>query len=91
MVKIRNRLSEDGILYLSTPDSDYCGRITKYYQTLAELPKAVRGRTPIDDHVWQYNQAEVEGLLKAAKLRIVRFDRAPGTFKHHINLAAVRA
>lgn len=90
LARIAQMLEPKGVVYLSTPDSDYCGRITHHYNSLAELPMPNRRTAIIDDHVWHYNKAEVETILWGAGLRIVRFDRAPGVHRYHINLAAVR-
>ncbi len=89
LVKIRELLGDGGILYLSTPDSDFCGRITKYYESLDKMPEANRDRYLFDDHTWQYNEAEIRELFQKAGLRITRLERSPGTYNKHLNLTAV--
>jgi SAM-dependent methyltransferase len=91
--KIRQSLTDEGALYLSTPDAAQWGRVTKYYAQLSDLPAPAveRRATLVDDHVWQYTEAELRELLAAAGLRIKRFDYAPGAAARHFNLTLERA
>lgn len=88
LVKIRKMLSKGGTLYLSTPDGDFCGRVTKLYKSLESMPAASRDAYLFDDHTWQYSEAEIRELFLQAGLRITRLERSPGTYNKHINLTA---
>lgn len=90
--KIGGRLTPDGRMYLTTPDSAEWGRVTKYYASYEELPQPTDdGRQPIDDHVWQFDVGELLDVVYAANLQVVRFAYSPGTAGRHFNLTlAVR-
>ena len=87
--KLRALLAPGGRLYLSTPDASQWGRQTKYYSCYAKLPmpSADPAFPVIDDHVWQFNEAELRELVGAAGFRVVRFDYAPGSGRRHFNMA----
>jgi SAM-dependent methyltransferase len=90
--KIHASLRVGGTLFLSTPDADGgWGRTTKYYPSLAEIPALDPDRAWIDGHIWQYNQAELEGVLHAAGFKIRKIERSAGTQGKHFNVWAVRA
>ena len=84
--KIRNLLSENGRLYLSTPDAAQWGRVTKYYGSLGEMPCPQKGLQPIDDHVYQYTKKELLTVLEEADLKVERFGYSPGVASRHFNL-----
>lgn len=74
--KMRNLLSEDGKLYLSTPDASQWGKTMKYYSNYKEMPMpSPELRTQVvDDHVWHFSQEELFDVIYAAGLRLLRFD-----------------
>jgi SAM-dependent methyltransferase len=78
--KIRGLLSEGGRAYLSTPDASAWGRVTKYYGRLEEIPQpgTVRPEKFIDDHVYQYSEDELMGLVESAGFTVTRRAHAPG-------------
>jgi SAM-dependent methyltransferase len=85
--KIRNLLSPNGRLYLSTPNAARWGRVSKYYGSVEEMPLPAPGHTLIDDHVYVYQKNEMMGLLKKAGFRTERFGYSPGmTNRRHFNL-----
>jgi len=84
--KIRDSLSDDGVLFLSTPDASQWGRVTKYYQSLSEIPEALRGQPVIDDHVWQYEKSELLDVVDAAGFKVLKFAYSPGLLNRHFNL-----
>ena len=86
--KIGGLLSENGKLYLSTPDAAQWGKTTKYYSSYKAMPMpsaALRSQV-VDDHVWQFSQDELFDVIRAAGLEILRFDFAPGSPNQHFNL-----
>ena len=90
LTKIRELLTERGRVYLSTPDASEWGRVTKYYESYADMPYE-RGSVPlIDDHVYHYSKGELAELFAAAGLAIERLAYAPGAGWRHFNLALRR-
>jgi len=94
--KICNLLSEQGKLYLSTPDGGWFqwGRITEYYSTINDMPLPKKGLQPtntICDHVYQYTKRELLDILDEAGLRVQRFDYSPGHMGYrHFNLVLAK-
>lgn len=88
MQKLGNLLAPGGRLYLSTPDASQWGRQTKYYTQYSDIPVfSANSKYPvIDDHVWQFDEAELRQLIADAGLRIVRLDYSPGTGRQHFNM-----
>ena len=85
--KIHSLLSDNGRLFLSTPDSSEWGVVTKYYPSLAALPTSKSDDLePIDDHVWQYSEAELLFVLDEAGFYLERLAYSPGTDARHFNL-----
>ena len=90
--KIRGLLNPGGRLYLSTPDAARWGRTTKYYQSLEEIPEPGKSeRELIDDHVWQYSEEEIRGVIESAGLKIIQFEYGMGTKGRHFNLELAAA
>jgi SAM-dependent methyltransferase len=88
--KIRALLSQNGRLYLSTPDAAQWGRVTKYYSSIDEMPMPKKGLQAIDDHVYQYTKKELLSVLEAAGFRVERFSYSPGVTSRHFNLTVTR-
>jgi SAM-dependent methyltransferase len=86
LTKIRDLLSSDGRIYLSTPDASEWGRVTRYYRTLDEIPEADPSCAVVDDHVWQYNEDELRQVLDKAGLAIERLAYSKGAGPRHFNL-----
>lgn len=90
--KLAEAMAPAGRMYLSTPDAAFWGRVTKYYDSLAEIPLPGNGSTWIDDHIWQYSESELRDVISAAGLAVERCDRAPGRNGNaHLNLVCRRA
>lgn len=72
--KIRKLLSENGRLYLSTPDASEWGRITKYYNSLDEMP--LKGESPIfsGEPVYCYDRDELLLLLASSGFKLEQID-----------------
>jgi len=90
--KLRGALVPGGTLLLSTPDAaSNWGRTTKYYKELAEIPAADPSAPWIDDHLWQYDRAELEGVLVQAGFAIREILIASGNDGGtHLNVRATR-
>ncbi len=94
--KICNLLSEQGKLYLSTPDGGrfQWGRITQYYSTINDMPIPRKGLPPINpifEHVYQYTKWELLDILDKAEFRVQRFDYSPGHMVgRHFNLVLTK-
>jgi 2-polyprenyl-3-methyl-5-hydroxy-6-metoxy-1,4-benzoquinol methylase len=86
--KIRDLLTPDGKLFLTTPDAEEWGRATRYYSRLDEIPELKPDSPTVDDHVWQYTKDELFGVLEESGLKIDRFSYSPGTPNRHFNLQA---
>jgi len=84
--KIRKLFAPGGRLYLSTPDAEAWGKVTRYVARWQDLPKAPD--TPpgefIDDHVYQYARDELLEVVTSAGFRVVRLDTSPGLPKRHL-------
>ena len=89
--KIRNLLTENGRLYLSTPDASQWGRVTKYYSTISDMPAPRRGLPLFDAHIYQYKKQELLNILISAGFVIQRFGYSPGYLAgRHFNLTLNR-
>lgn len=85
--KIRSQLSENGRIFLSTPDSASWGITTKYYSSLAEMPTSKKdGQEMVDDHIWQYSRDELLYVLGESGLLIEKLEYSPGVAGRHFNL-----
>ena len=88
--KIRDHLSENGKLYLSTPDAAEWGRVDKYYTAISDIPLPDKSMQIIDDHIYQYNKDELLLLLNEAGFSVDKFDYSPGVGLQHFNIVARR-
>jgi SAM-dependent methyltransferase len=84
--KLRSALAPGGRVFLTTPDAAEWGRVTAYYPDFAAIPQPAPGLPVIDDHVWQYDRAELEQVVREAGFRILNLAYAPGTLGRHFNL-----
>lgn len=85
--KIRSLLSDNGRLFLSTPDSASWGITTKYYSSLAEIPiSKTENQKLVDDHVWQYSRDELLYVLEESGLSVEKMEYSPGVAGKHFNL-----
>lgn len=79
--KIREALSKDGSLYLSTPDASQWGRISTYYKTMSDMPYPSSDKISsvyVEEHVYQYGEDELVELVKSAGFKIDKFDYSRG-------------
>lgn len=85
--KIYSLLSDDGHLFLSTPDSSEWGITTQYYDSLEAIPKEKSDNFKIiDDHVWQYNKSELLYVLDEAGFIVENLEYSKGIVGRHFNL-----
>lgn len=87
--KLCDALTDDGRVYLSTPDRAAWGPCHKYYQRYEDLPQPREGAT-VDEHVWHFSRAELHNVLEQAGLRIRREAYSPGVGGRHFNIEASR-
>jgi 2-polyprenyl-3-methyl-5-hydroxy-6-metoxy-1,4-benzoquinol methylase len=86
--KLRDALTEDGRLFLSTPNRADWGPCHKYYRRYADLPEPRVGEVVVDDHVWHFSAEELLELLDRAGLQVVRCEDSPGVGGRHFNVEA---
>src|SRR5271157_1447202 len=88
--KIRDLLSEDGSLYISTPDAaSSWGRIINYYKSVNEMPYPSPSNLSskyIDGHIYQYDENEIIDLADKAGFTINKLKYSQGSVGRHINL-----
>jgi SAM-dependent methyltransferase len=88
--KLRDALSPEGRLYLTTPDAAEWGKVTRYYPSLEAIPAPGAAPGTIDDHVWQYSREELFDVVRAAGLSVERFELAAGLPNRHFNVVLMR-
>lgn len=73
LIKIRDSLSENGILCLSTPNAEFYGKVTRYYDSLEKIPfpESYNGASLVDDHVYVYEKVELLSILASAGLEVI--------------------
>ena len=77
MKKIRGLLKESGRLYLSTPDAKHWGK-TKYYENYNDMPQPQSGKEIIDDHIYQFNLAELRQVFADSGFAVEKMEYCPG-------------
>jgi 2-polyprenyl-3-methyl-5-hydroxy-6-metoxy-1,4-benzoquinol methylase len=83
--KLRQMLSLNGQIILTTPDAVEWGRVTTYYPSLDAIPHYTGQVVEwIDGHIWQYTREEVEMVIRAAGLEVVKFAYARGGSGRHL-------
>lgn len=87
--RIHDMLKPGGVLYMSTPDAEEWGQVTKYYRHFEDMPSSP-GQERIDDHVYQYSRDEIVRLVKESGLSVLEWEYAPGVVSRHFNLALTR-
>ncbi|GEM_PF-1366439 len=66
--KLVGKLKPGGRFLLSTPDAKSWGRVSKYYRELSEMPPPQVSPVRVDEHIWQYDSAELLAVLIEAEL-----------------------
>jgi 2-polyprenyl-3-methyl-5-hydroxy-6-metoxy-1,4-benzoquinol methylase len=87
--KIYNSLSDDGFMYLSTPDAcSKWGRITNYYNHIGEMgePTTKDIERFTTEHIYQYSEGELLRLLEESGFEVVEFGRSTPKWGDHLNL-----
>jgi len=68
--KIKNLLTDDGVLMFSTPDSDSSwGKLSKY-KTYKDIPLPNEQSEILDKHIYQYNLTELREIFDEVGLNI---------------------
>ena len=88
--KIRDQMTDDGRLYLSTPDASQWGRVRKGYSSWKEIPHPDRVLPPVGGHAYQFNEEELLDVADMAGFRVERLDYSPGFGARHFNLVLVK-
>lgn len=84
--KISNLLSENGRLYLSTPNSSVCGKLPEY-TSYKEMPLPTKSITVRDQHIYQYSYDELLEIFKNSNLTTEKFSCIDG---EHFNIELKR-
>ena len=93
--KIRASLKDDGVLFLSTPDSSSGWGVTKkYYAFFDKLPDVNeclinKKCTYFNDHIWQYNITELLDVINKSGFKVVKLEYTFSNFEtktRHFNL-----
>jgi cyclopropane fatty-acyl-phospholipid synthase-like methyltransferase len=85
--RIHNILSDDGFLYLSTPDASAWGRVDKFIDHVGEY-KEYDGYLPdIDEHIYQFSEGELRRIIAEAGFCVneIHFTQPP-FWGAHFNL-----
>ena len=88
--KIHAVLNDNGRLYLSTPDASQWSKVTKYYNSLNEMPYPNKNKKIVLDHIWQFSKEELLKVLDEAEFKVERFAYSPGLMHRHFNLTLVK-
>lgn len=81
--KIKKLLKPGGILYLSTPDAAEWGHLPQY-ATWRDIPSVDSTfEKSSDEHVYQYEKAEIDELLAEVGFKVLNFDMSAGTDGRH--------
>jgi len=79
--KLRDGLKPGGKLFLSTPDAKAWGRITKFYNSVDEMPNPQITKPDVDEHVYQYSREELIDILLEAGLIMTKDYSTPRHFQ----------
>jgi SAM-dependent methyltransferase len=88
---INAALSDDGKLFLSTPDAEEWGRVNKYYYSIDEIVSNPKKNVRAEGHVYQYDSYEIRYLLEAGEFEIEKTSFSPGACDRHLNIVATKA
>lgn len=86
---IKNAMKKDGLLYFSTPNAKYWGRVTKYWKKFSEIPYYDPKNPPekvIEDHLWQYNWPELLYIFEQSGLVPIDIDYSKNGWHFNIIL-----
>lgn len=77
--KVRNRLKDDGFIYLSTPNAcdPLWGRITKHYDHVGDMPFPEQGDKQFltDEHIYQYSEGELRFIFNESGLEVEKMEK----------------
>lgn len=92
LLKVKDALSENGKLYLSTPDAGVYGVTRKYYSSYSEVPRLPWDgkKALIDDHIWQFNKKELMELFGGAGLKVEKLGYSPARTATHFNVVLTK-
>jgi len=83
--KIRDALSDSGVLMLTTPDAQSWGRRYVHYDSWEEMPIASRESPPrIDGHIWHYSEEELAKIFELSGLSVLKFERSTSVGGKHL-------
>lgn len=84
LIRIRELLTDDGVLYLSTPDAAEWGR-TLHYPSYKDIPFPNVKVEILDEHIYQYDFDEITTLFSLSGFEIMEFNHSPGFGGLHFN------
>jgi 2-polyprenyl-3-methyl-5-hydroxy-6-metoxy-1,4-benzoquinol methylase len=91
LLKIRDHLTDNGRLYLSTPDAAQWGRIRGGHSSWKDIPNPKKGLPLTGGHMYQYCKDELFHVVGEVGLDVEKFDYAPGFGARHLNVCLRRA
>ena len=73
MKKIADMLTDDGMIYFSTPDSNKSGKLG-YYSKWDDMPEANTKHNILDAHIYQFNIDELKDIFNQVGLYIYKMN-----------------
>jgi SAM-dependent methyltransferase len=80
LTKIKNMLTKNGVIFLTTPTQETWGKITKYYADWKHMlfPYPIPNRKFLDEHVYVYSENELLEIFDIAGLKIDKWQLSEG-------------
>ena len=75
--KVVELMSNDGVLYLSTPDVDSWGRLD-LYESWKDIPLPSTEVMPVDKHIYIFSEDELKYIFDLVGLRVDKFALSAG-------------
>ena len=92
LCKVKEMLTDNGSIYVSSPCADYCGK-ERYYSSWKDLPSARPGLELYDrGHVYHYGKDEMIEIIGLAGLKIKKLKFGPkfSFGRRHFNLELIK-
>ena len=84
LLKIKNLMTDDGLLFLTTPDAESGWGKLRRYKTYNDMPKIGDKITIEDTHIYQFNLSELKEIFNTVGLNIdkVYYSESSKNMKH---------